>query len=97
MASDHDAKVTTNHEEIRRWVDERGGHPAVVKGTEILRIDYPGFEGEESLEQIPWEKSFEIFEKNGLTFLYQDKTASGEVSRFSKFIAREGSGKSAGA
>ena len=47
----HEAQVTTDHEEIRRWVEERGGTPAVVKGTEsgdsaLLRIDYPGFSGE---------------------------------------------------
>ena len=44
-----ESKTTTNHEEIRGWVEERGGHPARVKGTEskssvgLLRIDYPGF------------------------------------------------------
>ena len=38
-------KVTTDHAQIQKWVDERGGHPARVKGTQtkqgpgILRID----------------------------------------------------------
>ena len=50
-----EAKVTTDHDEIRRWVEERGGHPAEVKGTELLRIDYPGFSGEERLEEIGWD------------------------------------------
>jgi hypothetical protein len=27
------AKTTTGHETIRRWTEERGGHPARVKGT----------------------------------------------------------------
>jgi len=41
--------TTTNHKQIQKWVEERGGHPARVKGTEkgkssgVLRIDYPGF------------------------------------------------------
>ena len=83
-----ESKTTTNHEEIRRWVEERGGHPAKVKGTEVLRIDYPGFSGEESLEEISWEKFFDAFEQNGLAFLYQDKLESGETSRFSKLIDR---------
>lgn len=83
-----ESKTTTNHEEIRRWVEERGGHPARVKETEVLRIDYPGFSGEESLEEISWEKFFDAFEKNGLAFLYQDKLESGETSRFSKLIDR---------
>lgn len=83
-----ESKTTTNHEEIRRWVEERGGHPARVKETEVLRIDYPGFSGEESLEEISWEKFFDAFEKNGLAFLYQDELESGEISRFSKLIDR---------
>ena len=83
-----ESKTTTNHEEIRRWVEDRGGHPAKVKDTEVLRIDYPGFSGEESLEEITWEQFFDGFEKNKLAFLYQDRLESGETSRFSKLIDR---------
>ena len=86
-----DSKTTTNHEEIRRWVEERGGHPARVKDTEVLRIDYPGFSGEESLEEVTWEEFFDGFEKNKLAFLYQDTLESGETSRFSKLIDRNSS------
>ena len=84
-----DSKTTTNHEEIRKWVEERDGHPARVKETEVLRIDYPGFSGEERLEAISWAEFFEAFEKNKLAFLYQDKLESGETSRFSKLIERD--------
>jgi hypothetical protein len=58
------AVTTTDHETIRRWVEERGGRPARVKGTAkgddpgLLRIDYPGFSGEETLEPISWEEWF---------------------------------------
>jgi hypothetical protein len=90
-----DSKITTNHNEIRRWVEARDGHPAKVKGTErggegggLLRIDYPGFSGEDTLEEITWEQFFDQFEKSGLAFLYQDKLESGETSRFSKLIDR---------
>ncbi len=89
------SQTTTDHNEIQRWVNERGGHPARVKGTEsrnspgLLRIDYPGYSGEDSLEPISWEEFFDGFEKNGLAFLYQDKTADGKVSRFSKLVDRE--------
>ena len=27
-------KTTTSHAEIRKWVEKRGGHPAVVSATE---------------------------------------------------------------
>jgi hypothetical protein len=89
-----ESKVTTNHGEIQRWVEERGGHPARVKDTEsknssgLLRIDYPGFSGEDSLEEISWDEFFEGFDDNKLAFLYQEQTKDGKVSRFSKLIER---------
>jgi hypothetical protein len=94
-ASDHGSHVTTDHDEIRRWVEERGGHPATVRRTVgkghqpgILRIDYPGYSGKESLEEISWDEFFDKFEEENLAFLYQDETAGGDCSRFSKIIAR---------
>jgi hypothetical protein len=84
-----EAKVTTDREEIQSWVEERGGHPARVKGTELLRIDYKGFSGEDTLEEISWDEFFEAFEQNNLAFLHQDKTKDGQQSRFSKLIDRD--------
>jgi len=91
----YESKTTTNHNEIRRWVEERGGHPARVKDTEsknsqgLLRIDYPGFSGEDSLEAISWDEFFEGFDENGLAFLYQEETKDGKQSRFSKLNNRD--------
>jgi hypothetical protein len=88
-------KVTTDHGEIRRWVEERGGHPARVKGTDeknrsgVLVIDYPGYSGTQTLEKITWEEFFEGFEENELAFLCQDETQTGGESRFSKLINRD--------
>jgi hypothetical protein len=99
--ADSESKVTTDHDEIREWVEERGGQPARVKGTEnkqgsgLLRIDYPGFSGEDTLEPIPWEEFFKAFEENNLAFLYQEETKDGKESRFSKLIDR-GSAKEKG-
>ena len=95
MASEAEAKVTTDHNEIRQWVEERNGRPARVKGTEskssagLLRIDYPGFSGEDTLEEISWEEFFDAFETNGLAFLYQEETRDGSESRFSKLVDRD--------
>ncbi len=89
-----ESKTTTDHDEIRRWVEERGGRPARVTDTGsgddpgILRIDFPGFSGEDRLEEISWEEWFEAFEENGLAFLYQEETSEGEQSRFSKLVSR---------
>ena len=88
-----EAKTTTDHEEIREWVESRGGHPAAVAATHeddevgILRIDFDG--KEESLDEIGWDEFFEKFEEKNLAFLYQDETKSGGTSRFFKFIKRE--------
>ena len=57
-------------------------------GGGLLRIDYRGFTGGDSLEEITWEEFFDQFEKTGLAFLYQDRLESGETSRFSKLIDR---------
>ena len=90
-----ESEITTNHEEIQTWVEDRGGHPARVIGSNkgdsggILRIDYPGYSGEETLEPISWTEFFEAFEANNLAFLYQDETKDGKESRFSKFIDRD--------
>ncbi len=90
-----ESKTTTNHDEIRRWVEERGGHPARVNGTDLLRIDYPGYSGEENLEKIAWEDFFTSFDQNKLAFLYQDELEGGETSRFSKLIDRDSAEKKA--
>lgn len=89
-----ESKKTTDHEEIRHWVEQRGGHPATVKRTGsqedpgLLRIDFPGYSGEGSLEPISWDQFFEKFEENQLALLYQDETSEGDVSRFSKLVYR---------
>lgn len=84
--------TTTNHDEIREWVESHDGRPATVKGTArgkqaagILRIDFPGFSGEQMLKAIDWDQWFQVFEQQNLAFLYQPK---GE-SRFSKLVRRK--------
>jgi hypothetical protein len=90
------AKTTTDPERIRAWVETHGGRPARVRGTGdgddpgILRIDFPGGAGEDSLEPISWEEWFQKFNENNLAFLYQDEKASGEDSTFFKLVQREG-------
>ncbi|HEY0180420.1 MAG TPA: hypothetical protein VGC30_12440 [Dokdonella sp.] len=93
MTTRHEAKTTTNHDEIRRWAEARGGRPATVKGTEhggehagILRI---AFSGDDHLEAIPWDEFFAKFDEANLAFLHQDRTKDGEQSRFFKFVERE--------
>src|SRR5687768_10913111 len=96
------AKTTTDQEEIRRWVESRNGRPACVRGTGggndvgMLRIDFPGFSGEETLQEISWDDFFRAFEENDLAFLYQDRTSDGGESRFFKFVSRSGAEQGGG-
>jgi hypothetical protein len=86
------AVATTDHDTIRRWVEKRNGHPAVVKATHgerggLLRIDFDP--PEDSLGRIGWDEFFDTFDQNNLAFLYQDETQGGRTSRFAKFVDRD--------
>ena len=89
------AKTTTDQEEIRRWVESRNGRPACVRGTGggndvgMLRIDFPGFTGGETLQEISWDEFFEKFDEADLALLYQEETAGGDRSNFNKLVGRE--------
>jgi hypothetical protein len=93
--SSHLSHTTTNHDEIRRWAESRGARPACVKGTGgngdpgMIRLDFPGYSGADSLQHISWDEWFEAFDANNLALVYQDKTAEGERSNFNKLIARD--------
>lgn len=89
----HEAQTTTDHETIRQWAETRCARPSTVKGTAaqgesvgILRLDFPGFRGMESLQEISWEEFFQKFDEEELVFLYQEQTEDGRESRFCKFI-----------
>ena len=82
---------TIDHDEIRQWVEDRGGQAAIVASSRsadsgLLRIDF-GEKGEE-LEQIPWEDFFRLFEEYDLAFVYQEELGDGEVSYSYQFVAR---------
>ncbi len=89
------SRTLTDRKQIQKWVEERGGHPACVKHTGnsddigMIRIDFPGYSGQDSLQEINWDEWFEKFEEKGLALLVQDETADGEKSNFNKLIARE--------
>jgi hypothetical protein len=91
----HSSHALIDHEEIKRWAEARGAHPACVKGTGgrgetgMIRLDFPGYSGEGSLEEISWEDFFEKFEKKNLALVVQDKTAEGERSNFNKLVDRD--------
>jgi hypothetical protein len=91
----NESKQTTDHDEIRKWVEDRGGKPTTVSGTAskgenagLLRIDFPTGASNPPLEPISWEEFFEKFDKAGLAMIYQEETSNGKTSYFCKFVAR---------
>jgi hypothetical protein len=79
-----------------KWTEARGGPPARVKETGrgkddpgIIRIDFPGYSGEGSLNKISWEEFFKKFDESKLAFVYQEKTEDGKLSNFNKLISRD--------
>ncbi len=89
----HEARTTTDHDEIRAWVEARDGKPATVRDTAsggeeagVLRICFRN--DDDALETIGWDEFFEKFDAENLAFLYQERTEDGGTSRFFKFVER---------
>jgi hypothetical protein len=89
------SRVLTDHDEIQRWAEERDAQPACVRGTGseedvgMIRLDFPGYSGETSLETIEWDEWFQKLDENNLALLVEDETAGGEQSNFNKIVGRE--------
>jgi hypothetical protein len=85
---DYEAKRTRDHDTIRRWAEHRDGWPAVVDGTQILRIDLNDPDGsqDENLRPVSWDQFFRVLDERRLEFLFQEHTREGRLSRFNKFV-----------
>jgi hypothetical protein len=89
--------MTTDHDEIRRWAEERGARPSCVRGTGgggdtgLLRLDFPGYSGGKSLQEIDWDDFFEKFDEQNLALVYQNQTKDGRPSNFNKLVDRNDS------
>lgn len=90
---------TVDHDEIREWVEARGGRPVIIYdswlgGAGLCRIDF----GEEDFydlgldpaaQEMSWDEFFDVFDGRNLAFLYQEEGPDGRQSRFFKFVARD--------
>ncbi|MBI2434900.1 MAG: hypothetical protein HYV26_18760 [Candidatus Hydrogenedentes bacterium] len=87
-----ETKVTRNHEEIQRWVEEREGKPGKIVPSAhdldapTLHIDFPGHSGGEGMEEMEWAEWFRVFDEADLAFVYKDDTPTGEQSPFCKVV-----------
>jgi hypothetical protein len=95
MSPSTKSKVTTDHDEIRYWAEERGAKPVSVSGAEndddpgMIRLEFSSAPNtkDSALEEIDWDEWFGKFDKNNLALLYQEETANGERSSFNKIIS----------
>lgn len=91
------AKITTDHQEIRKWAEERGARPAAVRATHgkagigIIRLEFPDapHAKDANLEEISWNEFFEKFEEAKLALLHEDERPGGGRSNFNKLVGRE--------
>ena len=89
------SRTTTDHDEIREWAEQRGGRPTTVADTAdgddagIIRIDFPGYGGQDSLREISWEEWFDKFDASKLAIVLQDHTADGKQSNFNRLVKRD--------
>lgn len=78
--------VTTHHEVIKEWAEERGAVPATVEGTEhddhlgVLRFDFGG--DDDKLRHVSWDEWFKTFDDRQLNFIYQENRSDGNQSTF---------------
>jgi Rho termination factor, N-terminal domain len=82
--------VTTSHEVIKAWAEERDATPATVEGTEhgdhlgVLRFDFGGGD-DKNLRQVSWDEWFNTFDVRRLNFIYQEQRSDGRQSNFFQF------------
>ncbi len=91
--SESSSKTTTDLKTIQEWDEKRDGKLTTVKSTGdkkgggvLRKINFPGYSGEDTLEEISWEEWYKTFEDRELSFLYQEETSGGKESRFFKSV-----------
>lgn len=99
MNQSSETRTTTDHDEIRRWVEEHDGRPVTVRGTAsggeaagVLRIDFPGGASsggeDDRLVPVEWDEWFAKFDEENLAFLHQERRADGGDSTFQRLVSR---------
>jgi hypothetical protein len=88
------SKVTTDHDAIRCWAEQRNAKPTVCSARNndddpgTVRLEFPGSR-DNGMKEISWDQWFAKFERGKLALLYQEQTADGERSNFYKMVRRE--------
>lgn len=77
--------ITTDHDEIRRWIQAHHGAPARDAGGG-LRIDFLGVTS--GLEHPSWNDWFATFDGQGLALCYPDPHIRGGTSAWFALVPR---------
>jgi hypothetical protein len=89
MVANTSSRVTTDHDAIRRWAEERGAKPVLAARSACksasVRLEFPGSR-DTTLREIGWDEWFQRFDKGKLALLYQQQTADGEHSNFCEIV-----------
>ena len=78
-------QITTDHAEIRRWIQAHRGGPA-RDGTGSLRIDFLGVAT--GLEHLSWKQWFTAFEDQNLALCYPQPHVHGGTSAWCELAPR---------
>lgn len=84
-------KYTIDRAEIRGWIEEQGGLPAVLK--DVVEDDEEGEESSDmlhisfdpndpSMEEMEWDEFFERLDNENLALVYDDITPKGTIPEF---------------
>jgi len=79
-------KLTADHAEIRRWVEDHGGRPGLVElgdGRDRLAVAFD----DGGYRPVSWEEFFERFDRESLAFAY-NPDANGESAGTAKLVSR---------
>ena len=94
-------KATTNHNEIKRWIVNHGGSPAIFDDPQAkadlpsIHVDFPGDRDAEYMQEavvitkVSWEEFFKKFEEKKLAFIYEPDDKIEDITLAFKFVKRD--------
>lgn len=82
-------EITTDHDTIRAWVDERGGFPVAVREASEEIVDLAFSPPLDDYERIPWSEFFDLFDSLNLVFQFDPEAGPDEAADAWSFASRE--------
>ena len=80
--------ITIDHQHIRTWAESRGARPVMDNEEGQLPSPAISFSQENNGNEVSWDEWLRCFENGRWAFIWQDRTADGQLSRFWKLVPR---------